>query len=133
MRQPPTKRVRSRRNTLENQWRSFTQLQCDLHKNEWQILSNLLAKKGIQNLATTASIFLQKIQLFRGFHICQLLHKARHKMLMLHAVFQSQKGGLKINVARKVHVNQSCNKDHIFISAHVSHRRKNSSVLCTSQ
>ena len=31
---------------------------------------------------------------------------------MLHAVFQPQKGGLKINVARKVHVKKSCNEEN---------------------
>ena len=32
---------------------------------------------------------------------------------MLHVVFQPQKVGLKINVATKVHVKKSCNKEHV--------------------
>ena len=35
----------------------------------------MLATNGVQNLGTNASIFLQIIRLFRGFHICQVLHK----------------------------------------------------------
>ena len=37
---------------------------------------------------------------------------------MLHAIFQPQKVGPKINVARKVHVKKSCNKELLRVQQH---------------
>ena len=43
--------------------------------------------------------------------MCQLLHRTRQKLLMLRGVFQLHKVARKIDVARKVHVKKSCNKE----------------------
>ena len=110
--------------TLENQWSCFTPLQCDLHKNVCQSLSDFLATKEVQNLATKASIFPQIIRRLREFHICQLLHKSRQKNRHAALIFQLRKVVRKINVARKLHVKKSCNKEIVVSTPPPAPRRR---------